>query len=74
MWHAWEKSGKCTRLWLESLKERDQLEDRHRWEDGTVKPMPIGIPWDDNLFLLWASFCLIQVFSNWCNLTYLLCH
>jgi hypothetical protein len=26
-WHAWEKRGKCTRLWWESLKERDQLED-----------------------------------------------
>jgi hypothetical protein len=28
MWHAWERRGKCTRFWLESLKERDHFEDQ----------------------------------------------
>jgi hypothetical protein len=28
MWHAWERSGKFTRFWWESIKERDHLEDR----------------------------------------------
>jgi hypothetical protein len=28
MWHAWERRNKCTRLWLESPKERDHLDDQ----------------------------------------------
>jgi hypothetical protein len=28
MWHAWERREKCTRLWWESPKERDHLEDQ----------------------------------------------
>jgi hypothetical protein len=28
MWNAWERRIKCTRLWWESLMERDQLEDK----------------------------------------------
>jgi hypothetical protein len=27
MWHAWERSEKCTRFWWERQKERDHLED-----------------------------------------------
>jgi hypothetical protein len=35
MWHASERTEKCTRFWWESPKERDHLEDlRRRWEDG----------------------------------------
>jgi hypothetical protein len=35
MWHAWERTEKCTRFWWESQKETDNLEDpRRRWEDG----------------------------------------
>jgi hypothetical protein len=28
MWHAWERREKCTRLWWDSPKERDHLEDQ----------------------------------------------
>jgi hypothetical protein len=28
MWHAWERSEKCTRFWCESPKERDHLVDQ----------------------------------------------
>jgi hypothetical protein len=28
MRHAWERRGKCTRVWWESPKERDHSEDR----------------------------------------------
>jgi hypothetical protein len=28
MWHAWERSEKCARLWWESPKEGDHSEDR----------------------------------------------
>jgi hypothetical protein len=28
MWHAWERSEKCTRFWWESPKERDHWEDQ----------------------------------------------
>jgi hypothetical protein len=27
MWHAWERTEKCTKFWWESPKERDHLED-----------------------------------------------
>jgi hypothetical protein len=27
MWHAWERKGRCTRFWWESLTERDHSED-----------------------------------------------
>jgi hypothetical protein len=27
IWKAWERGGKCTRFWWESLNERDHLED-----------------------------------------------
>jgi hypothetical protein len=40
--------------------------------DSRVKPVFNGIPQEHNLFPLWAYFRLIRVFSNWCNLTYLL--
>jgi hypothetical protein len=26
--HAWEKRGKCTRLWWEIQNEKDHLEDK----------------------------------------------
>jgi hypothetical protein len=26
--HAWERSGKCTRFWWESQKEREHFEDQ----------------------------------------------
>jgi hypothetical protein len=28
MWHAWERTENCTRLWWKSLKERDHSEDQ----------------------------------------------
>jgi hypothetical protein len=28
MWHAWERTEKCTRFWRESPKERDHWEDQ----------------------------------------------
>jgi hypothetical protein len=28
MWHAWERTEKCTRFWCENPKERDHLEDQ----------------------------------------------
>jgi hypothetical protein len=28
MWHAWERTEKCTRFWWESLREGDLLEDQ----------------------------------------------
>jgi hypothetical protein len=28
MWHAWERTEKCTRFWWESPKEGDHLEDQ----------------------------------------------
>jgi hypothetical protein len=28
LWHAWQKTEKCTRFWCESPKERDHFEDR----------------------------------------------
>jgi hypothetical protein len=28
MWHAWEKTEKCTRFWWKSPKERDHSEDQ----------------------------------------------
>jgi hypothetical protein len=28
MWHAWERSEKCTKFWWESPKEIDHSEDR----------------------------------------------
>jgi hypothetical protein len=28
MWHTWERREKYTSFWLESLKERDHLEDQ----------------------------------------------
>jgi hypothetical protein len=28
MWHAWERSEKCTRFWWGRPKERDHLEDQ----------------------------------------------
>jgi hypothetical protein len=28
MWHAWDRTEKCTKFWWESLKERDHSEDR----------------------------------------------
>jgi hypothetical protein len=28
MWHAWERSEKCTRFWRESSNEGDSLEDQ----------------------------------------------
>jgi hypothetical protein len=28
LWHAWERTEKCTRFWWESPKERNHLEDR----------------------------------------------
>jgi hypothetical protein len=28
MWHTCERREKCTTIWWESLKERDQLEDQ----------------------------------------------
>jgi hypothetical protein len=35
MWHAWERTGKCTRVWWESPGGKRPLErPRRRWEDG----------------------------------------
>jgi hypothetical protein len=35
MWHTWERREKCTGVWWESPKERDDLEDQGvKWEDG----------------------------------------
>jgi hypothetical protein len=28
MWHAWDRTGKCTGFWWESPNEGDHLEDR----------------------------------------------
>jgi hypothetical protein len=28
MWHAWERTEKCTRFWWESPKERDHSKDQ----------------------------------------------
>jgi hypothetical protein len=28
MWHAWERTEKCTRFWWESQREGDHLEDQ----------------------------------------------
>jgi hypothetical protein len=28
MWHAWDRTEKCTRFWWESSKDRDHLEDQ----------------------------------------------
>jgi hypothetical protein len=28
MWHAWERTEKCTGFWLESQKERQHFEDQ----------------------------------------------
>jgi hypothetical protein len=28
MWHAWERGEKCSRIWWESPKDRDRLEDQ----------------------------------------------
>jgi hypothetical protein len=33
MWLTWERREKCTKFWWQSPKERDQVEDRRRWED-----------------------------------------
>jgi hypothetical protein len=43
MWHARERTEKCTRFWWERPKERDLLEDRG--VDGRMDLREIG--WED---------------------------
>jgi hypothetical protein len=46
MWHAWERREKCTRLWRESLKERDRFEDQgvggKIWSEWSLGRLPWG--------------------------------
>jgi hypothetical protein len=34
MLHSWRRWEIYTKFWLENLKKRDHLEDRHRFEDN----------------------------------------
>jgi hypothetical protein len=56
MWHAWERGEKCTGVWCESPKEKDNLKDQDvdgrmgsKW---TIRRLALGV---------WSGFTWLRI-------------